>query len=347
MFHHDAMRALLCSVLAVGLANGTACAKASDANGSTGGGAAGAGGNSTASGGNGACGDFAMCGSDCVDTDTSLSHCGTCGNACASGDNATATCDAGTCGLVCDAGFDDCDMLLSTGCEADLTNDTDHCGACDTSPTESCNDADDDCDGIVDDGCPSGLGVLNGSVAGHLQYGDATGGVAFSDACSTGMAMYRVSGYIEGNIDQIRAHCALLELATDMSTVPFDYSVTRGAEETLAVYGSYVSTLFDSTCPANEFIVGISGEASTGGVHDLTIHCAEILIKGNPGAFTISHGAVTTITADGTTAGTPYVDVLTAPSVVDRYHGRSGLWLDAIGIGEASISLTFVAEESP
>ena len=57
-------------------------------------------------------------------------HCGECFEACAF-DNAGAVCDAGVCGLgTCDEGFDNCDGLAETGCEAELAVDLLHCGVC-------------------------------------------------------------------------------------------------------------------------------------------------------------------------------------------------------------------------
>ncbi len=96
---------------------------------------------------------------------------------------------------------------------------------------------------------------------------------------------------------------------------------------------------YDVACPANQFVVGISGEASGGGVHDISLHCAELLISGSPGAFSVGYGTITTVALKGTHSGTAFNDLLLAPKVVDRYRGRSGSWIDAIGIGDADVGL--------
>lgn len=73
-------------------------------------------------------------------TATAVDNCGACGLACVL-DQATAGCAAGACTVsACDAGFDDCDTMASTGCEADITTDVMNCGACGTvcAATESC-----------------------------------------------------------------------------------------------------------------------------------------------------------------------------------------------------------------
>jgi hypothetical protein len=62
-----------------------------------------------------------------LDTDE---HCGGCNVAC-DPLNATGTCSSGSCRIsMCDAGFDDCDMMASTGCEVRLATDRMNCGVC-------------------------------------------------------------------------------------------------------------------------------------------------------------------------------------------------------------------------
>jgi hypothetical protein len=61
---------------------------------------------------------------------TDLNNCGTCGDAC-NLSNATSACSSGSCTLVaCNAGFADCNRFVADGCEANLANDPNHCGAC-------------------------------------------------------------------------------------------------------------------------------------------------------------------------------------------------------------------------
>lgn len=62
------------------------------------------------------------CSGSCVDTSSSLSHCGACDAPCASPTNTTAACGSGTCNYTCVGEFVDCDMDLgapasSNGCE--------------------------------------------------------------------------------------------------------------------------------------------------------------------------------------------------------------------------------------
>ncbi len=116
-----------------------------------------------------------VCGRSCVDTTTSLLHCGMCSNPCPARANATEVCAAGACDFVCDSGWDDCDGDPNNGCETDLSQVTD-CGACDnvcsysngtpacdgtTCSLAACQAGYDDCDGMVDNGCEADLASVS------------------------------------------------------------------------------------------------------------------------------------------------------------------------------------------
>ncbi|MFU8804830.1 MAG: MYXO-CTERM sorting domain-containing protein [Bradymonadaceae bacterium] len=62
---------------------------------------------------------------------TDNNHCGACGDTCRLA-NVDAQCDEGICKMVgsCSAGFDDCDKIVETGCETNITTSDQHCGAC-------------------------------------------------------------------------------------------------------------------------------------------------------------------------------------------------------------------------
>lgn len=60
-------------------------------------------------------------------------RCGGCDTVCPTDPNSTATCTDGACGSVCHVGFEDCD-LDAPGCETNVGEDVDHCGACDAAP---------------------------------------------------------------------------------------------------------------------------------------------------------------------------------------------------------------------
>ncbi|MGE0784777.1 MAG: MopE-related protein [Sandaracinaceae bacterium] len=115
-----------------------------------------------------------VCSRSCVNTQTSLTHCGGCDNACPTPDHAIAVCAAGSCDFTCMTGFDDCDGLPDNGCETALDTTSD-CGTCGTSCSYAhgvascdgtacmlmaCLPGFDDCDGNVANGCEADLGSL-------------------------------------------------------------------------------------------------------------------------------------------------------------------------------------------
>jgi hypothetical protein len=104
-----------------------------------------------------------LCGETCVDTTSSVDHCGACDSPCPTLANATASCDSGSCTYTCDAGYSDVngdlsDPANSDGCEANCT--------ITNNGEEACDAVDNDCDGEVDedfgnkgDSCTAGQGI--------------------------------------------------------------------------------------------------------------------------------------------------------------------------------------------
>lgn len=64
----------------------------------------------------------------CIDTSSDPANCGACDNACSTF-HATASCAGGSCVLACNGGWGNCDMMVTTGCEAPLDTPM-NCGAC-------------------------------------------------------------------------------------------------------------------------------------------------------------------------------------------------------------------------
>lgn len=118
------------------------------------------------------CEPLARCGGACVDTQTSLVHCGACGTACPAVLNGSPACTTGSCRFTCTPGFADCDAVPSTGCEVDTRTSVDHCGmcrnACPARPNATatcaggmcglnCNPGFADCDRVATNGCEADL----------------------------------------------------------------------------------------------------------------------------------------------------------------------------------------------
>ncbi|HEY8076659.1 MAG TPA: hypothetical protein VIF62_21185, partial [Labilithrix sp.] len=82
-----------------------------------------------------ACGvGAACCASSCTDITSNAASCGGCGKVCSNNNIATPACTLGKCSGACNPGFDDCDNdKLGNGCESDIYNDPNKCGACNKS----------------------------------------------------------------------------------------------------------------------------------------------------------------------------------------------------------------------
>ena len=65
-----------------------------------------------------------------ADLRTDPDHCGSCGVACGTAGTASRACVSGVCQPTCDGTHADCNMDGKDGCEADVTNDPNHCGSC-------------------------------------------------------------------------------------------------------------------------------------------------------------------------------------------------------------------------
>jgi hypothetical protein len=102
-------------------------------------------------------------------------NCGSCGLVCPSVPNATVVCSNGTCQIgACNAGFANCDNVFANGCEVNVTNSTNNCGACGVVCTPGpnvsamtcvngvcaiagCNAGFRNCDGNVANGCETNI----------------------------------------------------------------------------------------------------------------------------------------------------------------------------------------------
>jgi len=111
-----------------------------------------------------------------VDTRTTTSHCGTCGNTCTA-PNGTPSCVMSQCAVAaCNAGFADCNGQAGDGCEVNIGNSPSHCGMCGVvcAPANgtgacaggvctvaSCNAGRGNCDNNVANGCETDTNTSN------------------------------------------------------------------------------------------------------------------------------------------------------------------------------------------
>ena len=141
--------------------------------------------------------------SDCeTDLTGNLNDCGFCDNVCVAS-NGTPSCVDSSCVVAaCDPGFDDCDGLAASGCEANLATDAAHCGGCGAPCSNShgttgcvggtcmptCSSGWGSCDSNPRNGCETQLGTLtNCSGCGNTCPNAMAGATA---VCSAGVCGY-------------------------------------------------------------------------------------------------------------------------------------------------------------
>lgn len=149
----------------------------------------------------GTCHDFgctsgACCDATCVDTTTSLQHCGGCGLACtATAPNTEARCAPGGCTTPCQTGFLDCDQVAANGCE--VSSGTATACACAPGQQRACYTGPAGTEGVGT--CQAGTQVCAGD---GLQWGACQGEVTpRAEVCANGIDE-NCSGTPDDSVDE-------------------------------------------------------------------------------------------------------------------------------------------------
>ena len=151
------------------------------------------------------------CGDSCVNTKTSVNHCGECGTVCADAPHASPACLDGNCTVQCDPSYARCDVDPTNGCETKLGTVT-HCQGCTDSCLDdhvasgtcgpagceigTCQTGFDDCDDRADDGCETPLDTATdcGACGVACAPTNATGVCGAGGACKIGACS---SGWVD------------------------------------------------------------------------------------------------------------------------------------------------------
>lgn len=219
-----------------------------------------------------------------TDLNTSLSHCGACGNACAV-PNARNVCMGGVCGTAgCNAGFGNCDGTLANGCETDLNTSLDHCGACGARCAR--NNATTSCvSGVCSiTACSAGFGNCDANPANGCEtaVSSATNCGACGVVCSSGLCIMGVCD--EARVVQLSAGA--------------QHTCVRRNNGTLACWGNGADGQLGNGSTANRLVptpvntIADAIEISAGRAHTCARSASQVQCWGNAATHQLGSGSM-------------------------------------------------------
>jgi len=184
-----------------------------------------------------------------------------------------------------------------------------------------------------DDGPP--VVVHLGGDAATNEYGSPTGGAAFVDLCPDDEAVVGLQGgltyYAPSLIlGAIQATCA------SMAVDPSSGQVTTAPDAVLAVQGTGPANVWTQTCPAGQVVVGFVGRSGDA-LDQAAFECTSFAVDLEAQSF--SMGPRVLLTAAGGDGGLPFLSECPAGQLARGLVGRSGAWIDELGLACASPAL--------
>ena len=174
--------------------------------------------------------------------------------------------------------------------------------------------------------------ALDGATLTAQQGG--TGGTPYTDTCPGNEVIIGYQGFLTPAsvglilVGGIQAVCA--DLVTSGSA-PVQITTSVGA--TLPIRGMSQDSPWTQTCPANEVVVGFSGQSGDD-LDQVAFECAPWFVSGSndDAGGALSIGSIDTFPPSGGDGGMPF-EVACPPGQMARGdNGRSGQWIDAFGL---------------
>ncbi|WP_394837323.1 hypothetical protein LVJ94_10490 [Pendulispora rubella] len=207
-------------------------------------------------------------------------------------------------------------------------------------PNEICNGEDDNRNGVVDEGCPNCSDVLDGICKGALTFEPSAPGTMlgvpdtadsyFRSPCNPGGAVVGSVGTDSiSYTESVLIRCAPIGLQRESVDAGFQYRVVWTGEpyDTGSAHGSTKFDAYSAHCERPKVVVGMSavGVDLSGGGNDgmarIDLRCAELRVSGGPGAWTFSHGEISTVSI-GPESSTAPKDSAPTPPVI--WGGMTG-----------------------
>jgi hypothetical protein len=174
-----------------------------------------------------------------------------------------------------------------------------------------------------------------GGDAATSEYGSPTGGMPFLDLCPDDEAVVGLQGnltyYVPALIlGAIQATCA------SMVVDPSSGQITTAPGAVLAVQGTGPADVWTQMCPAGQVVVGFVGRSGDA-VDQAAFECASLAVDLDAGSF--SMGPLVVLTAAGGDGGMAFGSECPMGQIVRGLVGRSGAWVDELGLACASPAL--------
>ncbi len=169
------------------------------------------------------------------------------------------------------------------------------------------------------------------------MYGSPTGGMPFLDLCPDDEAVVGLQGNLSAHempalvLGAIQATCA------SMAADPSSGQVTTTPGAVLGVQGTSAAGAWTQTCPAGQVVVGFVGRSGVA-VDRAAFECASLTVNLETGSF--SMGPLVALPAAGGDGGQPFQSECPVGQLARGLVGRSGTWIDELGLACASPALS-------
>lgn len=171
--------------------------------------------------------------------------------------------------------------------------------------------------------------------------GSPGAGTAVMDVCPDGQVTLGYRGAVAPLAEsfvlgRIQAQCGHLEL-----TGAGPYAITTTPGDATPIRGDYGDEPWEIMCPENEVVVGFGGRAGSF-VDFLSIGCAPLLVKGEPGDLRVEFGPLSFPGGAGGEGGEPFPDTLCdGAQIPNAVQTVIATVVSAFGMGCATASLTY------
>ena len=190
-----------------------------------------------------------------------------------------------------------------------------------------------DAEAALDDASP--VVVHLGGDAATSEHGSPTGGAPFLDLCPYDEAVVALQGSLAYYVPSlvlgaIQATCA------SMAVDPSSGQVTTAPGAVLQVQGTGPASVWTQACPAGQVVVGFVGRSGDA-LDQAAFECTSLAVDLDAGWFSLGPRVV--LTAAGGDGGLPFQSECPAGQLARGLVGRSGVWIDELGLVCASPAL--------